>query len=116
MNPESDIFVTIVTYSYGVAAFFGFLFIIALLRTDWYRHPWGRNVMSFMCCLAPLETYAFTGRYFGDWPGRRIVITFLSVGIALVTAWRWWLQFSGNRRQRKADREIRDLAPRKDAP
>lgn len=111
MNQDADIFATVTIYAYGVAALFGILFMFALLKTDWFRHAWGRNVMAFMACLVPLEMFAFSRRYFGDWPGQRWVIMSLSAAIAFVTAWRWWLQVSGNRRQRaEARREaIRQL-------
>ena len=105
MKPADHALVLIVTWAYAVGAVFGILFLIALFRTDWYRHPWGRNVAAFMACLVPLEMFAFSRRFFGDWPGQLWVITGLSVAIALVQAQRWWLQFSGNRRQRKIERK-----------
>jgi hypothetical protein len=107
VNPINTLLVDIATYAYGVAALFGVLFLIQLARTDFYRHPWGRNVAAFMACLAPLELLAFSRRFFGDWPGQIWMVATLSVAIALVQAQRWWLQFIGNRRQRKIKRSER---------
>lgn len=104
----SNLPATLTIAAYGVGAFFGILFLIALARTDWYRHPWGRNVAAFMACLVPLELFAFSRRFFGDWPGQAWVIAGLSAAIAAIQAWRWWLQHTGNRRQRKLEQASKE--------
>lgn len=104
MNGTNSIPIIIATWAYAVAAFFGIMFLVLLSRTDWYRNPWGRNVAAFMACLVPLELFAFARRFFGDWPGQAWVIAGLSVGVAVITAWRWWLQRSGNLRQERVTR------------
>jgi hypothetical protein len=55
VNPINALLVDVATYAYGVGAVFGVLFLIQLARTDFYRHPWGRNVAAFMACLVPLR-------------------------------------------------------------
>jgi hypothetical protein len=107
VNPDS-VPATIAIVAYGIAAVFGVMFLIALSRTDWYRHPWGRNVASFMICLVPLELFAFFRRFFGDWPGQSWMVAGLSVAVAVIQAWRWWLQYAGNRDQRKSEQSSKE--------
>ena len=81
---------------------FGVLFAISLLRTDWYRHTWGRNVLAMDVALTSIELIVFTRRFIGDWPGEAWAVVILSVLIAAMQGWRWIIQLRGNRRQRAA--------------
>jgi hypothetical protein len=87
---------------YGFGALFGFLFMIALAKTDWFRHAWGRNVMGLSFMLALTESFAFTSLFLRGWPGRIWIGVVLVGGIVATQAWRWVLQLRGNRRQRRA--------------
>jgi hypothetical protein len=87
---------------YGLGAVFGVLFMIALSRTDWFRHPWGRNVMVLDVLLTMGELFAFSGLFLRAWPGRIWVGVVLVGLISGTQAWRWTIQLRGNRRQRRA--------------
>lgn len=87
---------------YGLGAVFGILFMIALSRTDWLRHSWGRNVMLLDVLLTAAEVFAFSGLFLRAWPGRVWVGVILVGAIAFTQAWRWAIQIAGNRRQRAA--------------
>lgn len=92
----------IIVIEYGVGAVFGFLFVIALSRTDWYRHSWGRNVMLLSFALSTAEIFAFSSLFLRAWPGRIWIGVGLLGLISVTQAWRWWIQITGNRRQRLA--------------
>lgn len=98
-------------YSYVVAEVGGLAFIWRYARTDWRSHPWGRHVMAFMVCLEVLFTLALSRRIFGQWPGLPEVGFLASATFAAIIWWRFFLQRSGDRRIRAAER-VRRLARR----
>lgn len=110
MGLGNDLPSTVTVLSYGVGGVFGILFLIWFSRTDWFRHPWGRNVFVFMVLLSALELFGFSRRFFGEWPGQKWVIAGLSVTIAGVQGWRWLLQVSGNRRQNREKMRSREVS------
>ena len=102
----------VLLWAYGFGAVFGFFFMLALLRTDWYRHTWGRNVMALDVALTAIETIVVTSHFFGPWPGEIWTVVILSVLIAAMQGWRWIIQLRGNRRQREARRALADARGR----
>lgn len=99
---------TVLLWAYGCGAVFGFGFMLALLRTDWYRHTWGRNVLALDIALTAIETVVVTSHFFGTLPGQIWIVVILSVLIAAMQGWRWIIQLRGNRRQRAARRALAD--------
>jgi hypothetical protein len=97
---------------YGSGALFGILFMIALSRTDWYRHPWGRNVMLLDILLTIAEVFAFSGVFLRKWPGRIWVGVVLVGAISVTQAWRWGIQVAGNRRQRVTEARQAEMIAR----
>lgn len=92
---------------YGAGAVFGLLFMVALAQTDWFRHPWGRNVMLLDVLLVLAESFAFSGLFLRAWPGRIWVGVVLVGLISGTQAWRWVIQVRGNRRQRRVAQQAR---------
>lgn len=90
---------------YGFGALFGLLFLISMLRTNWYQHAWGRNVVVFDVLLTVTEGFVFTGLFFREIPGRTQIGVGLILLIAVAQCWRWVIQFNGNRRQRRMIRQ-----------
>lgn len=69
--------------------------------TAWRSNAWGRHVMLFSYVLAILLTLALARLVFGDYPGRRPLITVFYVALAGVMCQRVWLVIREHRRQRR---------------
>jgi hypothetical protein len=89
---------------YVLAWVAGVVFLAIFLRTQWFRHAWGRHVLAFMLVLEvrlgePLAVWWIGHPY----PGRRYVLAVLGWAFAAVMVQRAWVQWSLTRQARKGE-------------
>jgi hypothetical protein len=80
-----------VTACIWVIAFLGGAsFLVCYARFDWRSHPWGRNVMAFIAMIELILGLSLARWFFGDYPGRRIILALAATAYAVVI----WHRFS----------------------
>jgi hypothetical protein len=76
-------------------------FVIRYLMTDWYRHSMGRHAMAFMVALALVLSIGIVREFVPEWIDLDTARLVTYILINTVFAWRLWLLFTGQRRNRK---------------
>jgi FlaA1/EpsC-like NDP-sugar epimerase len=99
--------ISMVALLVSYVAVIGFI-IVNHWRIDWRHNNWGRHVMRFSYTYVAIISVALAGRIFGDYPGRRAVITLLYVVLAGVMVERLWMVLRPSRRLAERDLRERD--------
>lgn len=87
----------------SVGLFNCLIFCIAyavLSRGKWWKTEEGKFLMVFMAVLGSLFALIISNRLFGDWPGRRLIVTALYLSYVVATFWPIRLLWKARQRRR----------------
>jgi hypothetical protein len=76
-------------------------FVIRYMLTDWFTYSMGRHAMAFMGALTLVLSIGLVREFAPNWIDLDVSRLAAYILINVVFAWRLWLLFTGQRRNKK---------------